>query len=154
MRWTPPLQYALNEAFLLHFCLNAWHIQVYRGCDIATAKASKDERKIVPHHLLDVCDPSEHFTAAQYIRTARNVVGGGKHVSFYAVVMSVEFYKRCGGEKCCLQIDALHSKGILPVVVGGTQLYIQLLLWESAVDLYGCISPTEKEFDSRKCRRV
>ncbi|KAL8270959.1 hypothetical protein Esti_005114 [Eimeria stiedai] len=84
--------------------ISADSMQVYRGCDIATAKATPAERKRVPHHLLDVCSPNEAFTAADYLRSAKTI------------------------------ITDLTKAGKLPVVVGGTQLYIQLLLWESAVE--------------------
>ncbi|KAL8450513.1 hypothetical protein Emag_003142 [Eimeria magna] len=84
--------------------ISADSMQVYRGCDIATAKATPAERERVPHHLLDVCAPNEVFTAAAYLRSAKTI------------------------------INDLTKNGKLPVVVGGTQLYIQLLLWESAVE--------------------
>ena len=49
-------------------------MQVYRGLDIGTAKPSADERARVPHHLLDVCDLTAAFDAAQFIRLAQNAV--------------------------------------------------------------------------------
>ncbi len=49
-------------------------MQVYRGLDIGTAKPTADERKKIPHHLLDVCDLSEAFDAAQFIRLAEKAV--------------------------------------------------------------------------------
>ncbi|CDJ49457.1 tRNA delta(2)-isopentenylpyrophosphate transferase, putative [Eimeria brunetti] len=85
--------------------VSADSMQVYKGCDIATAKASAVERQAVPHHLLDICAPQEAFSAADYLKAAKQT------------------------------IQTLSDEGKLPVVVGGTQLYIQLLLWQSAVDL-------------------
>ncbi|CDJ61373.1 tRNA delta(2)-isopentenylpyrophosphate transferase, putative [Eimeria maxima] len=85
--------------------VSADSMQVYKGCDIATAKATAAERQAVPHHLLDVCTPQEAFSAADYLKAAKQT------------------------------IQTLSEEGKLPVVVGGTQLYIQLLLWQSAVDL-------------------
>ncbi len=53
--------------------------QVYRGLDIGTAKPSGAERKEIPHHLLDLVDPEEEFTAADYLRTAAGVAEGLKN---------------------------------------------------------------------------
>ncbi len=62
--------------------------QVYRGMDVATAKPTAEERRAVPHHLVDVTDPDDHYHA----------------------------------------IDAIRGRGRLPVVVGGTGLYIRALV--------------------------
>jgi tRNA dimethylallyltransferase len=71
--------------------------QVYRGLDIGTAKASPDEQREVPHHLIDVVDPDEVFSAAEYARRARVVLAG------------------------------ITSRGRLPLVAGGTGLYLRAL---------------------------
>lgn len=71
--------------------------QVYRGMDIGTAKASAEERARVPHHLLDVVDPDQDFTVADFTRLAREAIAG------------------------------IHGRGRLPLVVGGTGLYLQAL---------------------------
>lgn len=49
-------------------------MQVYRGLDIGTAKPTAEERQRVPHHLIDICDLSESFDAAQFIRLAQKTV--------------------------------------------------------------------------------
>ena len=49
-------------------------MQVYRGLDIGTAKPTADEREKIPHHLIDVCDLTEAFDAAQFIRHAQKAV--------------------------------------------------------------------------------
>jgi tRNA dimethylallyltransferase len=49
-------------------------MQVYRGLDIGTAKPSPAERARVPHHLIDICDLTENFDAAQFIRRAQKAV--------------------------------------------------------------------------------
>src|SRR6266542_2257747 len=49
-------------------------MQVYRGMDIGTAKPTKLERAQVRHHLIDVVDPDENFTAARFVELADNVV--------------------------------------------------------------------------------
>jgi tRNA dimethylallyltransferase len=71
--------------------------QVYRGMDIGTAKATESERKRVPHHLVDVADPGENFTVADFARQ--------------------------GGEA----IARLDRLGRRAMVVGGTGLYIRAL---------------------------
>jgi tRNA dimethylallyltransferase len=72
--------------------------QVYRGMDIATAKPTERERGAVVHHLIDVSDPDDRYHAARFAREARAA------------------------------IDAIRTRGRLPVVVGGTGLYIRALL--------------------------
>ena len=49
-------------------------LQVYRGLDIGSAKATPQERSAVPHHLIDVVDPGETFSAADYARLARAAI--------------------------------------------------------------------------------
>lgn len=49
-------------------------MQVYRGMDIGTAKATLEERKIIPHHMIDIVDPDVNFTVADYQRLARQEV--------------------------------------------------------------------------------
>ena len=72
--------------------------QVYRGMDAATGKPTADERRAVPHHLVDVADPDERFHAARFRAEAAALV------------------------------PAILARGRLPVVVGGTGLYIRALL--------------------------
>jgi tRNA dimethylallyltransferase len=50
-------------------------MQVYRGLDLGTAKPTAAERQRVPHHLLDVCDLTDNFDAAQFVRLAQKAVG-------------------------------------------------------------------------------
>ena len=78
--------------------VSADSMQVYRGMDIGTAKASPSERARVPHHLIDVADPEENFSLARYVVLARAAVE-----------------------------DILGRKKI-PLIVGGTGFYIQALL--------------------------
>lgn len=75
-------------------------MQVYKGLDIGTAKIKKEETRGIPHYLLDVCEPTESFTAADFQRLGREA------------------------------IKEIHMKGKLPIVVGGTGLYIEALLYE------------------------
>lgn len=66
---------------------------VYRGMDVGTAKPSQAERAEVPHHLIDVCDPSEELTVAAFQRVARTT------------------------------IDRVLARGVTPLLVGGSGLY-------------------------------
>jgi tRNA dimethylallyltransferase len=78
--------------------IGADSMQIYRYMDIGTAKPTAEERARVPHHLVDFCDPSESFDAAAYARMARETV------------------------------DRILKKGRVPLVAGGTGLYIKGLL--------------------------
>lgn len=77
--------------------INADSGQIYREMEIGTAKPSSEERKSVPFHLLDIRDPSEPFSAADF--------------------------RRLAGEA----IEEVTEHGRLPLVVGGTGLYIKVL---------------------------
>jgi len=72
-------------------------LQVYRGLDVGSAKATAEERRAVAHHLLDVVDPDQDFSAADYARLARAAVGD------------------------------ITARGRLPIVAGGTGLYLRAL---------------------------
>ena len=72
--------------------------QVYRGMDAATGKPTAAERAAVAHHLIDVVDPDDRYQAARFRTDAEALVG------------------------------AIRARGRLPVVVGGTGLYIRALL--------------------------
>ncbi len=78
--------------------VNADSLQVYRQMDIGTAKPTAAERALVPHHLLDVVDPPEPYDAARYSEEGRAVLA------------------------------ALQARGVIPLVVGGTGLYVKSLL--------------------------
>ena len=71
--------------------------QVYRGMDIGTAKPGAPERSIVPHHLLDLREPDQPYSAADFVRDATRA------------------------------IDGIRDRGRLPLVVGGTMLYARAL---------------------------
>jgi len=72
--------------------------QVYRGMDIGTAKPSAAEQQLVPHHLIDLVNPGEPFTLAEFQRLA------------YAAIARI------------------HARGNLPLLVGGTGLYVRAVL--------------------------
>ncbi len=80
-------------------CISADSMQVYRGMDIGTAKPDARERGPVPHHLLDLVDPGEDgFTVDTWLALAEE------------------------------SITAIRGRGRWPIVVGGTNLYVQALL--------------------------
>lgn len=75
-------------------------MQVYRGMDIGTAKPSPEDRARIPHHMLDLVDPADEYTVAEFQETARRVVEdtegpvivvGGSGLHFRAVVDPLEF---------------------------------------------------------------
>ncbi|MDB5099936.1 MAG: miaA [Cyanobacteria bacterium RYN_339] len=72
--------------------------QIYRGFDIGTATPSAEEQALVPHDMLDVADPTYTYTVAEYQRDARAA------------------------------IDRRRSEGYMPMLVGGTGLYIRAIL--------------------------
>lgn len=78
--------------------LSADSMQIYRGLNVGTAKATPEERALIPHHLLDICEPNEAFNVADYVALAGRT------------------------------IRELTVKKKLPVVVGGTGLYISSLI--------------------------
>lgn len=73
-------------------------MQVYRGLDIGTAKASSEERTRVPHHLIDVADLTESFDAARFVQLAQSAV------------------------------SEIQSRGRVPIFCGGTGLYFKAFL--------------------------
>lgn len=79
-------------------------ITVFRGFEIGAAKPSLADRKRIPHHLIDLADPCEEFTAGDFVREAR---------------------------KC---IADCHERQVIPLVVGGTGFYLRALLWEMAAE--------------------
>ncbi len=72
-------------------------VAVYRGMELGTAKPTKEERARVPHHLIDVAEPDEPFTAGEYSRLARKA------------------------------LQEIRARERLPIVTGGTGLYLRAL---------------------------
>jgi len=73
-------------------------VALYRHFEIGTAKPTREQLALVPHHLLDIAEPDEPFTAGEYARQARAAIG------------------------------EIAGRGRLPIVVGGTGLYLRALL--------------------------
>ena len=78
--------------------ISADSMQVYRGMDIGSAKLPEAERRGIPHHLLDVKDPSELFDVTEFVRLAGEAAEG------------------------------IYARGRLPILVGGTGFYLQAFL--------------------------
>jgi tRNA dimethylallyltransferase len=92
-----PLSVALAQRFDGEI-VSCDSVAVYRGLEIGSAKPSPEQRKLVPHHLLDVVDPDAFYTAGDYSRAARDAIAG------------------------------IVARGRLPIVTGGTGLYLRALL--------------------------
>ena len=73
-------------------------VQVYKGLDIGSAKVTKDEMQGIPHHLIDIISPFEDYSVGQFVKDAKNA------------------------------IDDIISRGKLPILVGGTGLYVKALM--------------------------
>ena len=81
--------------------VSADSMQIYKTLDIGTAKPSLCERCGVPHHMIDICDPWERYSVADYVSEATKI------------------------------IDDIILRGKIPIVVGGTGLYIDHLICET-----------------------
>ena len=75
-------------------------MQIYRGMDIGTAKATMEERQGIPHHLIDEKNPDEPYSVAAFQQTVR------------------------------AKMEEIKSRGKLPIIVGGTGLYIKSVLYD------------------------
>lgn len=90
----------LNNLYPRNFeIISADALQVYRGLDVGTAKPSKEEQEKIPHHLIDVRDPSESFDAGSFVAAADELA------------------------------KDIRSRGRLPIVAGGTAFYLIRFLY-------------------------
>ena len=103
--------------------VSADSMQIYRRMDIGTAKPTRAEMRGVPHHMLDVADPEEDFSVARY----------------------VELAARC--------VDDILARGKLPIVAGGTGLYIDSLLSGRTFARFDPDSPLRRELEEELARR-
>ncbi len=78
--------------------VSADSMQIYKGMNIASAKPTEEEKMGIPHHLMDFLEPTEPFSVADYVTMARDVIAD------------------------------IHARGKLPVICGGTGLYINSLI--------------------------
>ena len=80
--------------------INGDSMQVYKQLDIGTAKITEQEMEGVPHHLINIKEPTESFSVAEYQKLVR------------------------------AKIEEIQSRGKMPIIVGGTGLYIQSVLYD------------------------
>lgn len=93
------LAHRFNEQTgILGEVVSADSIQIYRRLDLGSAKPTESERRGVPHHLIDIVEPTEPYSVDRWLRDANAV------------------------------IDEIRSRGATPIVVGGTHLYIKAFL--------------------------
>jgi tRNA dimethylallyltransferase len=91
---------------------------VYRGLDIGTAKPSRALREQIPHHLIDICDPTEIYSAGRFVADATAL------------------------------IIEIHARGRIPLLVGGTFLYLRALVSGMASLPQAC-APLRRELNER-----
>lgn len=99
--------------------VSADSMQIYRRMDIGTAKPTVGEMRGVPHHMIDVADPEEDFSVARYVDMAAAAV------------------------------EAVLSRGRLPILAGGTGLYIDSLLSGRTFAAFDEASPLRSELEER-----
>jgi len=94
---------------------------VYRGLDIGTAKPSRELRDRVAHHLIDLCDPSEIYSAGRFVEDAVRLV------------------------------DEIQARGRIPLLVGGTMLYLRAL-WRGIAPMPTASPQLRKSIEERAAR--
>ena len=99
--------------------ISADSMQIYRTMDIGTAKPTKEEMGGIPHHMIDVADPEEDFSVARYVELAAPCV------------------------------DDILARGKLPIVAGGTGLYLDSLLSGRTFAAFSPDSPLRGELEER-----
>ena len=102
--------------------VSADSMQVYQHMDIGTAKPTREEMRGVPHHMLDVARPEEDFSVARYVELAAQCV------------------------------DGILARGRLPILAGGTGLYIDSLLSGRTFAAFDQHSPLRGELEERYAR--
>lgn len=90
-------------------------MQIYRGMDIGTAKPTAEDLAKVPHHLIDVADAHESFSCADYVTLAAQA------------------------------IEDIHGRGKLPIICGGTGLYLDSLLRGSGFEEAASVDPALRQ---------
>ena len=90
-------------------------MQIYQGMDIGTAKPTKEEQALIPHHMIDIVKPHEEYTISQFQIQAKEA------------------------------IDGIVSRGVQPLLVGGTGLYLRTIIDE--LNIPGQFPETRKELE-------
>ncbi len=91
-------------------------MQIYKRMDIGTAKPTREEQAIIPHHMIDIVEPHEEYTISQFQIEAQRA------------------------------IDEIDSRGMLPLLVGGTGLYLRTIIDE--LDIPGQFLKTRQKLES------
>ena len=94
---------------------------VYRGMDIGSAKPDPALRRRIPHHLIDICEPTENYSAGRFVADATAA------------------------------IEAIHARGKVPLLVGGTMLYLRALM-HGLAQLPQASPEVRREIDQRAAR--
>lgn len=94
---------------------------VYRGLDIGSAKPSRELRRRLPHHLIDICDPADNYSAGRFVADATAA------------------------------IEAIHARGKVPLLVGGTMLYLRALM-QGLAQLPEASPEVRRQIDERAAR--
>lgn len=102
--------------------VSADSMQIYRRMDIGTAKPTPGEMQGIPHHMIDVADPEEDFSVARYVDMAAAAV------------------------------DSVLARGRLPILAGGTGLYIDSLLSGRTFAAFDEASPLRAQLEARYAR--
>ena len=92
-------------------------MQIYRGMNIGTAKPTRQEMLAAPHHMIDIADPNEIFTVSMYREMASRI------------------------------IDDILSRGKLPLLVGGTGLYLQAISYDMTLGEKGANTQLRQELN-------
>lgn len=96
--------------------VSADSMQIYKGMDIATAKPTKEEMKGIPHHLMSCEEVNRSFSVAEYVAKAKKI------------------------------IEDIHSRGKLPIITGGTGLYINSLIDNIKFDETSCCPELREKY--------
>ena len=94
---------------------------VYRGMDIGSAKPDRTLRQRLPHHLIDICEPTDNYSAGRFVADATAA------------------------------IDAIHARGRVPLLVGGTMLYLRALM-HGLAELPEASPDVRRQIDERAAR--
>ena len=103
--------------------VSADSMQIYRRMDIGTAKPTPGEMQGIPHHMIDVADPEEDFSVARYVDMA-----------------------------AAAAVDSVLARGRLPILAGGTGLYIDSLLSGRTFAAFDEASPLRAQLEARYAR--
>ena len=99
--------------------INCDVMQMYKGLEVATAKATQEERQGIPHHLMSFLEPHETFSPHEFRKLAD------------------------------AKINEITERGKMPIVVGGTMYYVQGLLWDHLIEQGGTCHQPGKTVDDQ-----